>query len=216
MQRSAGVPRPASVRVGRMTALRYADLRLASLTRRMTVFAVPTGAGVLTLSCLAPRADVAPLRPVCERVARSLRLRRGRALAPGPSAQYRAQLDTLVAALDAARSAERAQLASARAATQQASRAARLAGAYAQAHATGSAQKVSPREAAAHARILAAIAAARAAYARMAEAARAGHVGGYERARGQVGIGERRLRAALRALAELGYEIVPSSRPTGS
>ncbi len=179
------------------------------------MFAVPTSAGVLTLACLAPPADVATLRPVCDRVARSLRLTRGRAIAPGPSAQYRAQLDALVGALDGARTAQRAKLASARATSQQAERAARLATAYAQAHAAGSAQRVSPREAAAHARILAALAATRAAYTRMADAARADSAKGYERARTQVGLGERRVRAALSALAALGYEIAPS-RSAGS
>jgi len=210
------VPRPASVRLDRMTALRYADLPVGGLTRRMTVFAVPTSRGVLTLACLAPPRDAAALRPVCDRVALSLRLTRGRALASGPSARYQAGLNALVGTLDAVRADERAKLASAGKASQQARHAERLAGAYAEAHATGSEQEVSPREAAAHARILAALGATRAAYAQMADAAHVAGVGAYERGTDQVGIGERRVRAALTALTALGYEIAPTPRPQGS
>jgi len=215
-QRLDRVPRPASVRLDRMTALRYADLPVGGLTRRMTIFAVPTSRGVLTLACLAPPRDAAALRPVCDRVAQSLRLKRGRALASGPSARYQAGLNALVGTLDAVRADERAKLASAGRASQQARRAERLADAYAQAHATGSEQEVSPREAAAHARILAALGATRAAYAQMADAAHVAGVGAYERGTDQVGIGERRVRAALTALTALGYEIAPTSRPQGS
>ena len=210
------VPRPASVRLDRMTALRYADLPVGGLTRRMTVFAVPTSRGVLTLACLAPPRDAAALRPVCDRVALSLRLTRGRALASGPSARYQAGLNALVGTLDAVRADERAKLASAGKASQQARHAERLAGAYAEAHAAGSEQEVSPREAAAHARILAALGATRAAYAQMADAAHVAGVGAYERGTDQVGIGERRVRAALTALTALGYEIAPTPRPQGS
>jgi len=164
------------------------------------------------------RRDAAALRPVCDRVAQSLRLKRGRALASGPSARYQAGLNALVGTLDAVRADERAKLASAGRASQQARRAQRLADAYAQAHATGSEQEVSPREAAAHARILAALGATRAAYAQMADAAHVAGAGAgaYERGTDQVGIGERRVRAALTALTALGYEIAPASRPQGS
>ncbi len=210
------VPEPASVRLDRMTALRYGDLRVDGLSRRLTVFATPTGRGVLIFACLAPRPDGAAVRPVCDRVARSLRLTRARALPPGPSVRYQTQLNRLVGALDATRATERARLASAREAPQQAQRAERLADAYAQARATGAAQDVSPREAAAQARILAALGAASAAYARMAEAARAVSVSGYERARAQVGFAERRVRAALTALRALGYRIAAIPRSGGS
>jgi len=202
------VPPPASVRLDRLTALRYGDLRVAGLTRRLTVFAAPTTGGVLVLACLAPRPDAAALRPACDRVARSLRLTRARALAPGPSARYQAQLNRVVGALDVTRAAERAQLASARQAPQQAQRAERLAAAYAEARSAGAAQPVSPREAAAQARILSALGATSAAYARMAQAAGALSDSDYERARAQVGIGERRVRAALSALKTLGYKVV--------
>jgi hypothetical protein len=215
-QRLDRVPQAASVRLDHMTALRYADLRMAGLTREMTVFATPTSGGVLILACLSPTRDAAALRPVCDRVARSLRLTRARALAPGPSARYQAQLNRLVGALDLARTEERAKLAAAREPAEQGRRAERLAAAYAVARTAGSEQQVSPREAAAHARILAAIGATRAAYARMADAARAENVRGYERARAQVGIGDRRVRAALNALAGIGYELARPSRSGGS
>ena len=215
-RRLAGAPRAASVRLGRMTALRYPDLGLAGLTRRMTLFAAPTSGGVLTLACLSPPREAAALRPLCDRVAQSLRLTRARALAPGPSARSQRQLNALVEALDGDRVEQRAQLASAQAPAQQAQWAERLASAYADAAATGAKQRVSPREAAAHARILAAIGAAGNAYARMADAARAANVSDYERARGKVARGEGRLRAALSAVAALGYEIAPARGSGGS
>ena len=214
--RLAGVPRAASVRLRRMTALRYADLRVADLTRRMTIFAAPTSAGVLTLACLSPPGGAAALRPVCERVARSLRLTRARALAPRTERALpgRAQRARRGARPGARRAAGQARIGPG-ARSQQAAGAERLADAFAQAGAAGAEQRVSPREAAAHARIMAAVGATRDAYARMADAARAAHLGDYERARAKVGIGERRLRAALNALTALGYEIAPAAAREG-
>ncbi|MEA2193962.1 MAG: hypothetical protein QOG42_396 [Solirubrobacteraceae bacterium] len=213
LRASVGTPHPVSVRLGGQAAQRFADVRLRDRTRRMTVIVIPTTRGALTLACVAKPGELAALRPVCDRVAQSLRPTRGRALPLGPSVRYQGDLDALVGALDTRRAARRAKLASVRTASQQARVAQQLSSAYAAARAAGAAERVSPREAAAHRRILTAIDATRVAYARLAGAARSASATRFDRARAAVAGAEGRLRTALAALRPLGYEptVVESS-----
>ncbi len=216
LRRLDGAPRPTRVRLGGRTAERYADLRLRGLTRPMTIFVVPTSEGALTLACLAKPQQVAALRSACDRVAQSMLPTRGRAIALGPSARYQEHLNRLVGVLDATRADRRTKLASALTATRQAHLAEELSSAYADARAAGARARVSPREAAAHRRILAAIGDAGGAYERLAAAARADNQAGYVQARSAVAYGERRVRAALAALSRLGYEVVAAKSSKGS
>jgi len=204
-RRLAQAPRPVSVRLGAHNAQHFADLRLRDSTRSMTVFVVPTTRGALTLACLAAPRDVATVRDVCHRVAQTMRPRHGRALALGPSSRYQADLNELLGTLDATRVDRRAKLASARTAAKQARLADELSSAYAEARVVGSGERVSPREADAHRRIIAAIDEAGAAYERLGNAAGSASVTRYDRARAAVTNAERRVRAALAALAGLGY-----------
>ena len=216
LRRLDGAPAPTRVRLGARIAARYSDLRLRGLARPMTVFVVPTTEGALTLACLARPQQVAALRDVCARVARSMLATRGRAIALGPSARYQEHLNGLMGVLDATRVDRRTKLASALTPQRQAHLAEELSGAYADARATGARERVSPREAAAHRRILAAIGDASSAYERLAAAARADSQAGYDRARSAVAFTERRVRAALAALSRLGYEVTSASRSRGS
>lgn len=206
LRRLGHTPAAARVRLGELRALHYADLRLDGLTRRVTIFAVPTSAGTLTLACLTPPQDAEGARAVCRSVARSLRLARGRALDLGPSRDYQHHVNALVSALDATRTARRAELASARSSAEQVRLAGGLATAFARAQALGAREHPSPREAAADRRILAAIDASASAYQRLAQAASIDSVARYDDARAAVRRSERRLLAALGALAALGYE----------
>ena len=210
-RRLAQAPRPVSVRLGAHNAQHFADLRLRDSTRSMTVFVVPTTRGALTLACLAAPRDVATVRDVCHRVAQTMRPRHGRALALGPSSGYQADLNELLGTLDATRVDRRAKLASARTAAKQARLADELSSAYAEARVVGSGERVSPREADAHRRIIAAIDEAGAAYERLGNAAGSASVTRYDRARAAVTNAERRVRAALAALAALGY--APAATP---
>ena len=136
-RRLSQTPVPARVKLGRLRAYHYADLRVDGLTRTMTVFAVPTSDGALTMACLTPPRDAATARAVCERVAQSLRLKSARALALGPSRSYQQHLNELVKALDGSRIARRAELASARSSAEQVRIAEQLATAFARARAIG-------------------------------------------------------------------------------
>ena len=216
LRRLGRMPAAAQVRLGAMRALHYADLRLDGLTRDMTIFGVPTSAGTLTLACLSPRRHAGDARAVCESVARSLRLKTARALALGPSRGYQQHLDELVKALDRTRIARRAELASARSSAEQVRIAELLATSFARSRAIGAREQPSPREAAAHRRILAAIDAAASAYQQLAQAASIDSVTRYDAARAGVRRGEHRLRAALGALTALGYATTPARRPQGS
>lgn len=215
-RRLSQTPAAARVKLGRLRAYHYADLRVDGLTRTMTVFAVPTSDGALTMACLAPPRDAATARAVCERVAQSLRLKSARPLALGPSRGYQQHLDELVEALDATRIARRAELASARSSTEQVRIAEQLATAFARARAIGAREQPSPREAAADRRILTAIDATALAYQQLAQSASIDSVTHYDDARTAVRQGERRLRAALGALTTLGYETTPARRRQGS
>lgn len=216
LRRLDGPPQPTRVRLGGRVAERYTDLRLRGLTRSMTVFVVPTTEGALTLACLARPGEVATVRGVCDRVARSMLLTRGRAIALGPSARYQKHLNRLVGVLDATRVDRRIKLASAHTAKRQAHLAEELSSAYADARAAGARERVSPREAAAHRRILAAVGAAGGAYERLAAAARTDSPAAYDRARSAVAHAERRVRAALAALSRLGYEVATAKSFRGS
>ena len=216
-RRLSRTPVPARVKLGRLRAYHYADLRVDGLTRTMTVFAVPTSDGALTMACLAPSGDgAATARAVCERVAQSLRLKSARPLALGPSHAYQQHVNRLVKALEGSRIARRAELASARSPAEQVHIAEQLATAFARARAIGARQRPSPREGAADRRILAALDAGASAYQQLAQAASIDSVARFDDARDSVRSGERRLRAALSALTALGYEITPARRPRGS
>jgi DNA invertase Pin-like site-specific DNA recombinase len=215
-RRLSQTPAAAQVRLGRLRAYHYANLRVDGLTRRMTVFAVPTSAGALTMACLTPPRDAATARSVCLRVAQSLRLRRGHALALGPSRGYQQHLNQLVKALDETRIARRAELVAARSPAEQVRIAEALATAFARARATGARARPSPREAAADRRILAAVDAGASAYQQLAQAASIDSVARYDDARTDVRRGEHRLRAALGALTKLGYQTSAAGRPRGS
>ena len=151
--------------------------------------------------------EVAAVRSVCDRVAQSMLPTRGRAIAVGPSARYQEHLNALIGVLDATRVDRRTKLASAHTARRQAHLAEELSGAYADARAAGARARVSPREAAAHRRILAAIGDASTAYERLAAAARTDSEASYDGARSAVAYEERRVRAALTALTRLGYKV---------
>lgn len=209
LRRLDRAPDPRStVRLGRLDAHRYSDLRLRGISGRTTIYVVPSSIGALTMACVAP-AQGAAARPTCEAVARSLRLGRGRAFAPGPSRDYRSGLDAVLTNLDAARVRQRAELASARTRQAQGAAAQRLSLAFGEARVAAARMRVSPRENAAHERILAAVSSAGLAYGRMAQSTGQDGVARYFGARQAVREAETRLRAAIAALGRLGYRVAP-------
>jgi serine/threonine-protein kinase len=207
LERLADRPAAERVRLGAVQALRYRGLRPGGSGPALTVFAVPTSRGVATLACHAPAAAAAAFQADCERVAASLKLSGAKAYALGPQAGYARGADRALTALARARARGRRALARARTQGGQS----RLAGALATDHdraADALARlAVSPADATAHAALVAAIRRARDGYARMARAARHHDAKGFQAGEGAVRDGDEKLRRALPALDDLGYEI---------
>ena len=197
------LPEPTSVRAGEASAYRYAPVRARGVAQPLTIYAAPTSDGVATVACYGPSSFAG----TCGDVAESLELHGPRAVPLGPSPDYAAALTKTVRSLTSRRNAARSRLADERTAAGQASAATAVATAYAGAERAVRELDPSPAIATAHERIAARLAAAAAAYRRLAAAAKAEKPTAFRRARTAVGRAERRVDAALRALAEAGYSV---------
>jgi serine/threonine protein kinase len=187
------------VRLGAVGALRYRGLRTRN-GASMTVYSAPTSQGVATIVCR----QVAD--SVCDRAAASMRLATG-AHATGvlPDAQYAAAVSATLRDLGRKTRDAGSTLHQARSPRTQAASATALARACAAA--AGSLRKVQPgpREAPAHADLVAATAATASAWSDLARAARRGDDRGFTRARGALNTAREAMARAQRALADLGY-----------
>ena len=77
----------------KLEAYRYPNLRPDGLDQPVTLYTVPTSAGVATVACVDPSAD-------CESIANTLKLNAGTAFPVGPSKEYAAGLGKTLGALD--------------------------------------------------------------------------------------------------------------------
>jgi hypothetical protein len=197
------LPKPAEVRAGEVSAYRYGPLRVRGVAQPVTIFAAPTSDGVATIACHGP----ATFGPRCGAVAQSLELHGPNALPLGPSPEYASVLTRIVRSLAAKRAEARERLARAATPEAQAGAASALALAYRDARRSLGGLEASPAIARPHAGIGSALAATATAYDRLAAAARAGARRRYRRAAIAVKRGEGRLTAALKRLADAGYEV---------
>ena len=69
LARLSGTPRPVAVKLGAVTAYRYAGLTATGPAQRLTAYVVPTDAGIATIACVGAAAAASP---DCERIATSL------------------------------------------------------------------------------------------------------------------------------------------------
>jgi len=202
LARLSGTPRPVAVKLGAVTAYRYAGLTATGPAQRLTAYVVPTDAGVATIACVGAAAVASP---DCEQIATSLQLQGLRAFPLGPSGSYAQALGGALAKLNAAAGRARAQLTSAKTPAGQASAAQALSGAYRSAAATLSGLSASPADAGANAALTAAFAAAGRDYAVLANAAKRSNKKAYARAAAAVKRDEARAAAAVSGLRSLGY-----------
>jgi hypothetical protein len=193
------------VHLGSLQAIRYRNLKPRGLSGGVTLFVVPTSIGVTTVACRPAVHPPAALARDCERIAGSLRLRRGRAFALGPDAAYARRLSAAITRLQAKRSSGRRRLA--RASTQggQEAAARSLGDAYRATAARLRQLVVSPLNRDANARLIAAVTSAKSAYGQLAGAAGNDNRSGYNRAAGKARVAERHVNASLRDLRALGY-----------
>ena len=184
----------------KLQAYRYANLRPRGLDDPVTLFTVPTSAGVATVACVDPKAD-------CESIANTLKLNAGTAFPVGPSKEYAAGLGKTLGALDKKVSAGREALEKAGTPKAQAAAAKDLAAAYRTASASISKLEVSPADSAANQQLAAALKETGNAYAKLAATASAGNKAAYKKAGQQVQEAEQAVAGALKGLEAAGYKL---------
>ena len=137
------VPPREAVRLvdNKLEAYRYQNLRPRGLDQPVTLFTVPTSAGVATVACVDPSAD-------CESIANTLKLNAGEAFPVGPSKAYAAGVGKTLGTLDKKVAAGNKELAAADTPKPQAAAAKDLSAAYKSASASVSKLEVSPADAA--------------------------------------------------------------------
>jgi hypothetical protein len=202
------IPRREAVLLGSITALRYRNLEHRRTEGRMTVYAVPTTTGVVTVACLASGDGARESLARCEAVATTLQLRGAEALPLGANRRYAASVNTALTALDAQRTAARRALRRARTPAAQARVAAGLVTAFAAAATALEQASPGPIEQGAHRLLVASLRRAANAYGSLAAAARdGGRRLAYDRAAASVGRAEEAIQASLEALSRLGYRV---------
>jgi serine/threonine protein kinase len=187
-------PERTIVRLGNLRAYRYDGLRGGLLT----VFVVPTSAGVATVACVNPTAD-------CLRAATSLTVKRATAFPLGPSRDYARALNRTLDSLRASLTTGRRALRHADTPKRQAAAATTIATAYERAADRVEGLELSPADRGLNARLVSALRTSRRSYTALASAARAGRRTAYRAAATRVASAERRLASAQRALSGAGY-----------
>ena len=196
------------VRLGELEAYRYTGLRPRGYDgARLTVYAVPTTAGVATTACRAPAAAPANFLSDCERIAASLELSGVEPLALGPNDAYARALEKALGTLGEARDSEGANLRDADTPTEQARAARSLSRAYAAARRALAGAAPGSAERGANADIVSALARLDTEYGQLAGAAEAADSDSYAAASSAIEAAERRLQRSLQALGPLGYDV---------
>jgi hypothetical protein len=193
---------PVQLKRGSLQAYRYKTLRPNGLDDAVTLFTVPTSAGIATLACVDPGTD-------CEAIADTLKLKTGTAFPVGPSKDYAASLGKVLGDLDKKVSSGRKALQAAKTPKAQASAEARLASAYKDASASISKLDVSPADATTNAQLATALRQTGTAYGQLAAAARSGSKSADAKARVAVQRSEQAVAGALKGLEAAGYKIAP-------
>jgi Protein kinase domain len=199
-------PRREAVRIGTLEGFRYRGLRHRQVPGELTVYAVPTTAGVATTACLAPRGGADALAR-CEAVATTLTLREGEQLPLGANQRYAAAMNTALAALEAQRVSGLRGLREARTPLAQARAAEGLAEAFRGTAAGLAGASPGPLEQGIHRSVATALSRAADGYVALAEAAREGRRNAYDLAAAKVARAEEALDVAVLALERLGYRV---------
>ena len=196
------VPPREAVRLvdNKLEAYRYQNLRPRGLDQPVTLFTVPTSAGVATVACVDPSAD-------CESIANTLKLNAGEAFPVGPSKAYADAVGKTLGTLDKKVAAGNKQLAAADTPKQQAAAAKDLSAAYKSASASISKLEVSPADAAINQELAASLKATGNAYGKLASAASSGKDNAYKKASNQVEDAQQDVAAAMKDLETAGYKL---------
>jgi hypothetical protein len=201
-QAAGGVPENReAVKVGpdEVEAYRYRDVRLEGIDKPVTLYAIPTTQGVVTVACV-------PSAKSCDGVANTLELN-GEPFPIGPSEQYAKKVSGVLGALNAKVAKARGALGKAKTPAAQAKATANLRDAYRKAAADLRGGRLSPADRGGNARLVAALNGLAKAYGQGAKAARNNNKAGFKRAGAAVTTAQRELAEALEGLRTAGYEI---------
>ena len=203
--RLQGAPPPRQpVALGGLQALSYPDLRLARGAGSMSLYAIPTSAGVATIVCSGTGAG---FRSGCAQVAATLRLVNSTAFPLGPDPGYARGLSAALAPLRSSVQSAQTALGAARAPSGQAAAAAQLALANTAAANRIGRLIVSPTDRPAHDQLLAALQQLAAGYSNAASAARGNRSPAYRAAGQQIAAASAALARALQGVSALGYRV---------
>jgi serine/threonine protein kinase len=206
---------PVRLPTQRLEAWRYSKLRPAG-DRQLTVYTVPTTAGVAAVACAAPPAQADAFAPQCEAVAGTLQLRNARPYPVGPSTTYANALNAATSSLQQATTAEERNLQAARTLAAQAAAARGLASQYGAVAAQLVDLDLSPADRDANAQLVSALRRLGKAYRRMAKAATGGDAAKYRTTSAAIPGAKARVNAALAAVRAGGYKPAPAEQPAPS
>jgi hypothetical protein len=202
LQAAGAVPKNReAVKVGpdEVEAYRYRDVKLEGLDKPVTLYAIPTTQGVVTVACV-------PSTASCDGVANTLELN-GEAFPVGPSEDYAKKVSGVLGALNAKVAKASAALGKAKTPAAQAKATANLRDAYRKAAADLRGGRLSPADRGANARLVAALNGLAKAYGQGAAAAKNNNKAGFKRAGAAVTTARGELAGALEGLQDAGYEI---------
>jgi hypothetical protein len=183
-----------------LQAYRYRNLRLSGFSRPVTVYAVPTTAGVATLACLGGAAT-------CDPSANTMALVSAKGFPVGPSADYGKAVSGALATLGKAQKSGQAKLKSAKTPDAQASAAQSLSAATSKAASTIGGLKVSPADALVNSQLVTALKSTAKAYGSAAKAAKQHDKAAFAKAGKTVSTGQKDIAKALAGLKAAGYDV---------
>jgi len=202
-QVSGTLPAPTQVHLGSVDALEYSGVSVRGAAGSQLLYVVPTTAGVVTIGCSGPPANVDTT--TCERIAGTLHLTGATAYPLGPSAAYAATLTKTFATLSSARASGQAALAAAKTPKAQSLAATQLASAYSAAAQSLSGLHLSPAVAGVNTQIAAALSSLSTDYTRAAHAAARSDSTGYKLAATAITHDSAQLTSAVNELHAAGY-----------
>jgi serine/threonine protein kinase len=189
-----------------LQAWRYNGLRPVGTNSELTVYTVPTSAGVATVVCAVPPRLGRALRGQCDAIAGTLRLRSATPYPVGASSTYASAINGTIGDLKATTQAQETGLESAQTLAGQGAAAEALARSYGEAADALSALELSPADAGANAALVAALRGAAAAYRHAARAASGGNPDAYRAASASIPLATARVNSALAGVSAAGYK----------
>jgi predicted Ser/Thr protein kinase len=217
-QSSGSVPSHTAIRLPTQSlqAWRYRGLRPVGIPRELTVYTVPTSAGVATVTCAVPAGRAAALAGQCDAIAGTLRLRKATAYPVGASDAYATALNGTIGELQQTTGSQETALQNAQTLADQAAAANALASAYDAAAGQLATLRLSPADRQANRALVAALRGAGAAYRKAARAATGGDAAAYRAASSAIPPATAQVNSALAGVRAAGYGSQAQSGSSGA